>query len=245
MILSSTTATTPYTPPWRAGQPNAPVFHLRAGSVIERGLMEAELSGPHRAAKVWNFELRAAVESGVRTLLAGDRELDHLLSVVAIEAEEPEQLEAADKRLLGEMKKLLAEHWPEYRDLRAQMERRQQIAPIVALQRFCTGWDNCLGEDGETPAIFGTTREGLVTDDALRGLSPLDLVAAGSRAFKLQFGGGEEKNSPPPPVSAGGLTTSNSDASSMGAGRSKAGTGKRTRARRSPPGSGPSSSSTS
>lgn len=233
MILTSTTQTVPYTPPWLEGEPGAPVFHLRAGSVIERGQMEAELAGPHRAGRVLGYELRLAIRTGVETLLAGDTELDRVLGLVAAEAEgEADAFTDGDKRLLADMRAVLAEHWPDYRELVAQLERRNQIAPIVALRRFCTGWEGCSGDSG-VEAVFARGRDGLVTEAALGGLSHLEMLMAGNRAYSLQYASGQEGNSQRPSSSDVGPQTSSSDEASTADGGSATKPGKKTPGSRS------------
>ncbi len=245
MISTSTAEPIPFTPPWLEGKPDAPVYRLRAGSVIERGQFEAELAGRYRAGRVYGHELRAAVRSGVETLLAGDQSLDHLLGLIEAEAEGEEvELSNEDKLLLAEVRSTLAEHWPEYRELTAQLERRREIAPIVALQWFCVGWEGCKG-DGGNPAVFAQDRYGRVTEAALLGLAPLEMMVAGNRCYGLQYALGQEGNSPPPTPSDVGPATSVSDAPSKAAGRSKGKPGRKTPASRSRRGSGRSSTSTS
>ena len=209
MISTSTTARVPFTPSWLEGLPEAPVFQLRAGSVVERGLMEAELAGEHRAGKVYDFELRREMRAGVAALLADDPELDTVLGAIEAEGELVGEAKLPDdqERLLREVRDVLRQHWPDYRDLVAQLERRRQIAPIVALKRFCMGWERAIGDKGE-PAPFARGRDGLVTDAALAGLSGLELLAAGNRAYLLQFGTGQAGNSPRPGSSAKDPTTS-------------------------------------
>jgi hypothetical protein len=236
MIVTSTTEAVPFTPSWREGEASPPTFTLRAGSVIERGQMEAELSGQYRAGRVFGFELRAAIVSGIGTLLADDPEQDRLLALLAVEGE-GDLLTEDDQRLLTDARSVLAEHWPEYRDLLAQMERRREIAPIVALRRFCTGWENCANDKG-VPAVFKRGLDGLVADVALSGLSALELMSAGNRAYGLQYAAGDEGNSSRPPLSGDGPQISTSDVSSKAAGKSVTIGGKKTRAPRSPRGSG-------
>ena len=243
MILTSTTQTIPFTPPWLDGQPGAPVFHLRAGSVIERGQMEAELAGPYRAGRVLGYELRLAIRSGVETLLAGDAELDRLLGLIEAEADgETADFTDDDKRLLSETRAVLAEHWPDYRDLVAQLERRNQIAPIVALRRFCVGWDRAKRDDGVS-AVFDRGRDGLVTEAALGGLAHLEMLMAGNRAYSLQYAHGQEGNSQRPSSSDDGQQTSSSDDTSRADGESATPPGKKTLGSRSRRGSGRSSTS--
>ena len=252
MILTSTTGAEPFTPPWElteAGdpRPGAPVFHLRSASVIERGQMEAELSGQHRAGRVRGYELRQAMQAGVATLLADDPELDAVIAAIAAAGEaeaagtEMPEREAA---LLKQVAGVLVEHWPDYRELVAQAERRREIAPIVALRRFCTGWDSVTDDKGE-PVPYERGLDGLVAEKALGKLSHLELLFVGNRAYAIQYAWGQAGNSPQAAVSESVLTTSPSDAASKAAGRSPVKGGRKTRASRSPRGSSRSSTSTS
>ncbi|UAK24347.1 hypothetical protein [Sphingomonas nostoxanthinifaciens] len=236
MISTSTREPVPFTPAWREGRPDAPRFFLRAGSVIERGHMEAELAGEHRAGKVYPWEVQDAVKNGILTLLAEDPELDHLLQLVEEEVEGG-TIGDGDKRLLQQTRNILAEHWPEYRNLLAKLERRKEVAPIVALARYCTGWENCLSDRGE-PAPFATGKDGLVSPEALMGLASLDMVAAGNQAYLLQYGAGQAGNSARPSQSDDGQTTSGSDLPSAKAGKSATTAGKKTRGSPSRRGSG-------
>jgi hypothetical protein len=234
-ILTSTQAV-PFKAPWRENDPEAVTFYLRAGTVIERGLMEAEIAGDHRAGLVHGYELRAAVTSGIQTLLDGDpdhdrvlelfeQELEHEVAKVAAAAkEEPEPsdpLTPEDRRLLGEVRNVLAEHWPEYRALIAQMERRRAVAPIVALKRFCT---NIVG----AKVKFTKGVDGLVSDKTLAALDPQEMTVAGSRAFGLQYGPGEEKNSGRPSPSDDSPKPTTSAEPSKEAGRSRGRAGRKT-----------------
>ena len=242
MILTSKGATTPYTPPWMCRddgtpKPGAPVLHLRAGDVIERGQMEAELAGPHRAAQVWGFELRHAVRSGVLALLADDPDIDRLLGLIEAEGEgDAAVLDAADRELLAGVRKILGEYWPEYRDLVAQLERRRAIAPIVALKRYCVG----MQVEGVT---FDLGRDGQVSDATMSQLEPFLLTLAGNRAYEIQQPRGLEGNSPRPSPSDDSPKPSGSDATSTAGGRSGASAGRKTPGSRSRRGSGRSSTS--
>ncbi|WP_267396557.1 MULTISPECIES: hypothetical protein [unclassified Sphingomonas] len=242
MILTSKGATMPYTPPWMctdAGtpKPGAPVIHLRAGDVIERGQMEAELSGPYRAGQVWGFELRQAVRAGVLALLGDDPELDRLLGLIEAEGEgEADTMGADNKLLLGGVRNVLGEHWPEYRELVAQLERRRAIAPIVALKRYCVGME----VEGVT---FSLGRDGQVSEVTLGQMEPFLIQVAGNAAYNLQKPGGLEGNSPRPSPSDDSPKPSGSDDTSTAGGTSPAPDGKRTRGSRSRRGSGRSSTS--
>lgn len=220
MILTSTTQSVEFKIPWREDDPKAPVFHLRAGGVIERGQMEAEIDGPHRAGLVHGYELRAAVRSGIETIFAGDAQMSDLLELfeqeMAHEIAKGEALakgleQPADpipdegRRTLREVRYILTDHWPDYRELVAQAERRRKIAPIVALRRFCV--------DIVGPGIvFSKDREGLVSEATLAALPEMEMLVAGNRAFSLQYGSIEQKNSQPPSSSGDGPKTSSSAA---------------------------------
>jgi hypothetical protein len=196
---------------------------------------------------VLGFELRQAQRAGVQVLLADDPELDRVLSVIA-EASEAElegrQLAADDAQLLKDVAAVLVDHWAEYRDLVARAERRREIAPIVALRRFCTGWEN-VTDDQQNAVEFAKGPDGFVAEKAMARLSQFELLIAGNRAYSLQYAGAESGNSPRPGSSAKDPTTSPSGSASKAAGKSVKPAGRKTRASRSPRGSGRSSTSTS
>ncbi|GAA0745180.1 hypothetical protein CA233_19175 [Sphingomonas sp. ABOLD] len=227
MIVTTTTETVPYTHPWVQKVDGAPVFHLRAGSTIERGQMTALLDGPLQAAKVWSHQLREAQLKGIDALFAEEPEYDRLVAIFSAEGEEAEQLSDDDKKLAKAVDPLLVKHWPAYADLVAQMERRRTLVPIVALTRYCTGWENVRDENGAV-IPFEADKNGHVADRALRRLQEVDLLFAGSRAFSLQFGGGEEKNFERPSSSEDGPKTSKSASPRAKGGRSKARGGRKT-----------------
>lgn len=221
MILTSTTETVPFTPPWRTDA-DAPVFHLRAASVMERGQMEAEVAGTYQAASVMPWDLRAACVDGVNALLDGDPAQDQVLALIEAEAVgEGEPLAGDDLRLIEEVRKVLAEHWPPYRDLIAQMERRRALLPIVALRRFCTG----IEAKGVT---FTRDRTGQVSEATLAQLDPLEMTMAGSKAYALAYGADAEKNLPEPSSCDEGPKTSSTAGSSKAAGRSARRSGRKT-----------------
>jgi len=230
MILTSTTASVPFTPSWLCvdgePKPGAPVYHLRAGGVVERGQLEAELSGQLRAGRVYGFELRGAIRSGVVALLAEDPEFERVLGLIDAEAEAEAggaQLGEDDARLFAEIRNVLAECWPEYRDLVAQLERRRELAPIAAFRRFCTGWNN-------VAAPFAIGRDRCVTEAALRGVDPLEMLSAGNRAYSLLYADDQAGNSERPGSSAKDPQTSPSADTSTADGSSRARSGRKTRA---------------
>lgn len=211
MILSSTArgVAPPFTPKWLEGQPDAPAYHLRAGTVMERELMEAELAGEYQAGSVWQPELRDAICSGFAAL--GGDDAESLLALAeahfagAIE-------EAAQQSVFDEALAVLALHWPDYRRLVAQSERREAIIRLVAFSRFCCGWDNVRDANGAL-VEFKRGADGRVADAALARVPRFEMQAAGAAAYRLQFPElSAEKNSAPPSPSADGPEISTADA---------------------------------
>jgi len=202
MILTSTTERVRFTPPWREGQPDAPVFLLRAGSVQERGMLEAELAGQYRAGRIWQMELQSTIRDGISALLADDPEIDHILSL--FEEEDETKLSDPDRQQRQSILNVLAEHWQPYRDLLAQLARRREMAPIVALRRFLVGFENM-------PCQFSRGPDGLVSDATLAAIEPLDLIVAGNFAYGLLYGGGMERFLEQPSASGDAPTTSSTD----------------------------------
>lgn len=234
MIATDTVTPHRFTPQWREEEAAAPVYLLRAPSVIERGQIEAELSGEHAAGRVFGFELLAAFRNGLHALLEGDPDLDHLVELVDREAD-GETLAVEDRQALIEARAVLVRHWPEYRELCAQRDRRREIAPIVVFRRLCTGWENV-----DVPFSRGSDR--LIPDGTLMRIDPLEMTAAGNFGYGLMYGAADERNFPPPSPSAEDPVTSSSD-TSRADGTSKDKDGRKTRASRSRRGSGASSTS--
>lgn len=239
-MTATSTSAVAFTPAWREGSDDAPVFYLVPAGVIERSLMEAELSGRFAAGRVYGFELLAAVRSGVETLLAGDADQGRLLELIDLEASgEQVDLTDDDRRELADVKRVLATGWPEYQMLLEQVERRRELAPLIAFRRFCTG----IEAKGVT---FAKGRDGLVSEATLREIDPLELRAAGNRAFSMAYVTEEDAgNSARPSSSVDGQATSSSDDTSTAGGSSTGAPGKKTPGSRSRRGSGRSSTSTS
>ena len=242
MILTSTTKPDRFTPAWLcadgAPKPGAIVYLIRAGDVFDRGEFEAELAGPHRAGKIYSFELTEAERAGIEQLLAEDPDKDRVLALIDTEIEVDglagtaliaglvdeakviaAEIPVADRQLLKQVRDVLAEHWAPYRDLLAQQARRREIAPIVALRRFLVGIEN--GPE------FAVGPDGLVTKAVLGAIDPLEMMSAGNRAYSLLFGGGQRRPLAPPSPSDGDPATSN-DAPSPAAGSSAKRRGRRT-----------------
>ena len=220
MIATSTTQRIPYTPFWRAGEPTAPRYFFRAGSVVERGLMEAELSGIHRAAKIWQHEVQAAIRGGIATLLADDPELDRVLAL--FDEEDEAALSDEDRRSRQEVLGILAEHWPPYRELNAQVQRRAEIAPIEVMRRFLVGFENL-----DIPFTRGV--DGMVSEATLAAIDPLELKAAGNFGYGLLYPSEQTRNFQQPSASANGRKTS-STGKRRAAGSSARKPGRKTRA---------------
>lgn len=235
MISLSTREPQRFTPLWRQSEAEPPVFLLRAGSVIERATLEAELAGQYQAGRVFAFELLQAFADGVNHLLAGDEGRHEVLALAQSEAG-GETLAPAEAQMLAEVRDVLAEHWPAYRALRTRMERRREIAPILAFRRFCVGVEN-------VGIAFARGADGLVKLDVVGAIDPLELMAAGNASYAALYAGDQSGNSPRPSKSVEGQTISNSGAASSGDGTSPAGGGRKARSSRSRRGSGRSSTS--
>lgn len=225
MAATSTTEAERFTPSWRKDEPDAPVYLVRAGGVIERDALEAELSGSFRAPKAHLPEIRQARREGVLDLLADDPELDRVIELLDREAavdDGEEKLSKDDERLLGEIHAILAEHWPDYRDIMGQIARRQELLPTLAFRRFVVGWEN-------VAVPFARDRQGMVSDASQRALDPLEMKVAGLRAYQLLYPETDaEKNSAPPSSSDAGPTISTSGDASTADGKSTAKSGRRT-----------------
>lgn len=211
MILSSTAraAALKFTPKWMEGQADAPVYLLRAGTVMERELMEAELAGEYQAGSVWQPELRDAICAGFAALGGDDAETLLALAEAHFSGaiEDPAQQAVYDEAL-----SVLALHWPDYRRLVAQSERREAIIRLVAFSRFCCGWENVRAADGSA-VEFKRGADGRVAEAALARIPRFEMQAAGAAAYRLQYPElSAEKNSAPPSPSADGPEISTADA---------------------------------
>jgi hypothetical protein len=190
MILLDTKTPLRWTPPWRENDADAPVYLIRAGSVIEREQVEAELAGEHRAGRVYAFQIQAAFSKGVDTLLADDEAgAARLKEVVGAEAglKDGETLPEDEAAMLAAARDVLAEHYPPYRALLAQEQRREAMAPIVAFRRFVVGWEN-------VAAVYARGPDGLVKLTSLEGVDAFEMRLAGRTAYGLLYGGGAAGN---------------------------------------------------
>ena len=192
---------------FEATDPTVPAFFLRPGSVIERDMLEAELAGDYLAARVFGSEFARAFAEGISVLMADDPGRDTLLALAAAEQnlEDGAQLAPDERQLLAGAREVLSEHWPEYRALVKQANRRHQLLPLVAFRRFCTGWENI-----EEARLWAAGPDKLVTLEAARSIPVLLMKLAGLQAYGMLYAGGEAKNSEAPSKSGADQTTSTS-----------------------------------
>ena len=224
MIPTDTTTGHAYVPSWRKDETAAPRYFFRAASVIERAQMEAELSGQHAAGRVYPFEIIAAFRNGLHALLSDDPGIDTLLELVETEAK-GEKLGEQDRQALIQARAVLAQHWPEYRELVAQQERRKEIAPIVVFRRFCTGWEN-------VEAAWSLGKDKQIPEAVLAQIDPMEMMGAGNFGYGLLYGATDDRTFQQPSQSDADPSTSSSD-TSRADGASKANDGQKTRAPKS------------
>lgn len=196
--MASTTAVHRFVPHWRTDDADPPTYLLRAGSVIERETLEAELAGEHRAGRVWPYELATILCEAFRAI--GGEDVGLLISLVEREQahalKNGEKLDDADQATLDGARAVAIQYWPDYAELVAQMQRRELLLPIVAFRRFCTGWEN-------VAAPYKRGLGGVVHDDALKGVEPMQMRVAGIKAYNLLYlDPSAEKNSAAPSPSS-------------------------------------------
>ncbi|TVV75547.1 hypothetical protein [Sphingomonas solaris] len=190
MIPISTTEPARWTPPWRAAATPVPVYLLRAAGVVERELIEAELAGEHRAGAVYPFQLRAAFTAGVHALIGetAPEDAERLVQLIAQRdaAEGGEALSDDELALIAAAEQVMTEHYPAYRALIAQAQRREALAPVVAFQRLCVGWEN-------VSAPYARDWSG-VTPAAMAAIDPFELRVAGRAAYNMLYAGAQSGN---------------------------------------------------
>lgn len=202
MIATSITEPVRFTPKWLAGRADAPVYLLRAGSLIERGQLEAELRGRYQAGLVDPAELMEVASAGAAVLWKGDAALDRILALLT--ADDDERTDD-DRVFMTEVGRLLTAHWPDYAVLSEQSQRRIELVPLLAFQRFCVGWEN-------VAAAFVVGRDGRVSDESMRAIPDPEMKMAGLQAWRLLWGMEQEGNFERPAPSENGPQTSPSDA---------------------------------
>ncbi|WP_047168896.1 hypothetical protein [Rhizorhabdus histidinilytica] len=217
MIPLSTDVVRFVPPIFDKADPAAPAFFLRPGDPIERELFEAELAGDYRAGRVFQADLNRTFSEGVAVLMAADPGRDTLLALVAAEGalEDGEALPAEERQLLAAARDAMADHWPEYRALIVEMNRRHQLLPLVAFRRFCKGWENI-----EAALPFAAGPDRLVTLAATGSIPRPLMKMAGFEAYAMLNAGQHAKNSEAASKSDDGPPTSLSDAPSKADGTS-------------------------
>lgn len=208
----------PFVPSWKREERDPPGYYFRAVSLVDRELFEAELAGKYRAGRVWPYELSGTLCAAFRAF--GGDDVGLLISLVEREQAHAfghgEPLDAAEQATLDGARKVAVEYWPDYAALVEQMQRREQLLPILAFQHFCTGWDNVPVEYQRDMA-----KGGVIADAALKKIKPLEMRAAGIAAYNLQYLDEEaEKNSAAPLPSSDSPPTSGSGAVSTEDGKS-------------------------
>lgn len=228
MIALSTTEPVRFSPPWLAGQDGAPVFLIRAGSVVDRAQIEALLAGPpYDAGRVFPWHLADAAADAARSLLDGADLAQVLEALTAMKsAMSIDKLPTEQRQLLVGIDSALAAAWPEYAELRRRDARRDEFMPLLAAQRFLVGWENFA-------APFVTGKDGRPTDDTLRQLGQFFLPLVGHEAYRLLYAEQQRPLSSPPVKSAPTRPVSPAVArrrTAAKAGSSTASSGKKTRA---------------
>lgn len=206
MLVSDARTPVRYTPPW-VNDSDPPVFFLRAGTVIERELFEADLAGRFNARVVYAHELRDAMLSGIKQFAEPD-DRDRLMEVALAGLAGRLEIEA-DKALYTALETQMRENWPPYHALHQRLETRRALIPTLAFMKFCVGWEYVFAVDDLEPLVFARDGIGLVDQDVMRRLDPLMLRSAGNAAYQLLFPSAEQrKNSAPLSKSGGAKATS-------------------------------------
>lgn len=227
-MIATSTAGVPFTPQWRAGQDDAPVFLIRPASILERGQFEATLAGPpYNAGRVFPWDLAAAAEEAARALLDGEH-LGQVLEALAAMRQtlDMDALPLEQKQLLTAIDPVLSDHWPEYAELRRRDARRAELLPTLAVKHFLKGWDW-----GDRAFTFG--KDGLVSDETLRALGVFEMRAIGLEAYRLMNAEEQLPLSPPPSKSGPAPPTSPAEKprrSVVKGGKSATVSGRKTRA---------------
>jgi hypothetical protein len=187
------------TEPMKKGgkRPKLPVFILKAGSITERDLFEAELEGRYGAGMVMSFQLLDAAVNGVRALLGDEggaiEELLRADYASSLSAADGEQLSPIDKAKLKSATEILAGSWPEYAGLVEREARRNSLLPTLAFSRWCDGWENLADRHGK-PVEFARDATGGIPDGVLRRVDFTMIRSAGLEAYALQYGRSHAKN---------------------------------------------------
>ncbi len=218
-MIRTTKAPVAFPVPWGEGNAH---FMLRAGDVIERGVVEAELA-EFGAGRVFDFQLEECFAEGIAVLLADSPDdVERIREVSAAAAEDETSLAAEDKALLDGAREAVRAHWAPFRSLMAQAALRNELVPTLAFRRFCSGWE------GKNLPAFTRSVDGMVSLDVMGEVPPVLIRIAGLRAYQMLWASASAGNSAPLLQSGKSLRPSNSDASKK-AGTSGAKSGRKTR----------------
>lgn len=176
--------------PWDTGVS----FMIRAGDVIERGEFEAELAA-NGAPRVYDFQLREVFVGGVKALLGDSPEDAARIEEIAdadAALENDDKIDPADEALLTSAREQVQAHWPPYRAMIAAAARRQELIPVLAFQRFCTGWTG----DDELPA-YRKAADGALSLEVVGEMPALVLRVIGMKAYQMLHATADASNSAP------------------------------------------------
>lgn len=234
-MIRTTKAPFAWTVPFGKG---GTVFMLRAGDVIERGEIEADLA-ELGAGRVFDFQIEEAFDAGLSALLKDHP--DHLARVREVAAAQAalgpgEQLPMDEQGLLDGAREIVKANWAPFRSLIGQASRRNELVATLAFQRFCTGWK------GEDLPDYRTSIDGRVDLEVMAQVPPVLIRLAGLRAYQALYATDQEGNSGRPLRSDKSRKPSNSG-SSRKAGSSGKRSGGKTPSRRSRRGASTSSTS--
>lgn len=174
---------TRFTPFWLKNEIDPPVFFLRVGGELDRELFQTELADRFNAPAVYTHELREAMLTGL-SRFAAPGDLNRLMMVT--DAGFAGKIDsAADKALYAALEKQMRENWPPFHALCQRMETRQAIIPALAFMKFCIGWRNVRDIETRELISFAQDKLGLVDRACIARVDPLEMRAAGNRAYHL------------------------------------------------------------
>lgn len=188
-----------FTPTWYEKTKPTPVFWLRACSFAERSQYLADIEsecGP----EIYQFQKDAAFVAGVEALLPdrddqpGNRDERARLVEILGQMRAGEAIGDAERDHFSKSWDVVAQNWPDLRDLTRSESLRAQYLPGLALLHFCIGIDNLTDVSGAA-VQFEVDARGRMAESTLLRLDPGDVWLTGTFAHNLQWGRSTEKNS--------------------------------------------------
>jgi len=166
----------PVIPPDCEGQDDPPTYYVKPASVFERAAFNREMT-LRGAAYPSDAQAYAVMRAVIRESAPANAEA-LLEAVDAVEADrregrEPDPEHAA---LLAGIEPVLAEV-PEFLAVAAKRAHYLEVAPLVAMQMFCVGWEN-------VGARFRRVG-GRLPEELLAEVPQLHALAVGSKALEL------------------------------------------------------------